>query len=243
MMTREQYYQALESNFGTRNSRIIGFKNKKTSLGLKYGWVTGTIAFTPGVLCPSEQSCHKVCIGRYGSSSYPKAILGRKKKTDLFLRDPALFISMFEYELHVITKKLWNSKYRLAMRINAFSDVEWFLYEQMMDIIRDNPDVQFYDYTARAITITKHLLGELPKNYDVTFSRKANNWPICKWVLESGGKVAAVFRGTRPKKYQGFPVVDGNKHDLTFKHPAGSIIGLKAKGLARFDKTGFVIDV
>jgi hypothetical protein len=36
--------------------------------------------------------------------------------------------------------------------------------------------------------------------------------------------------------------VDGDKDDLRFLDPQGVIVGLKAKGDAKHDDTGFVID-
>ena len=37
-------------------------------------------------------------------------------------------------------------------------------------------------------------------------------------------------------------VVDGDEHDLRFLDPAGAVVYLKAKGPARHDRTGFVLD-
>ena len=39
------------------------------------------------------------------------------------------------------------------------------------------------------------------------------------------------------------PVINGDKTDMRFKDPVGVIVGLKAKGKARKDTSGFVIDV
>jgi hypothetical protein len=56
---------------------------------------------------------------------------------------------------------------------------------------------------------------------------------------------AAVFKGPSkglPRAYKGFPVIDGDLHDLRFLDPHGVIVGLKAKGKAVYDQSGFVID-
>jgi hypothetical protein len=86
----------------------------------------------------------------------------------------------------------------------------------------------------------------MPANYDLTLSFSGQNWDKCERALTDGGKVAAVFGGlgrTRPMpaEYRGFPVVDGDETDLTFSRPAGSILGLRAKGKAKADRSGFVI--
>ena len=63
-----------------------------------------------------------------------------------------------------------------------------------------------------------------------------------KTILELGGNVAVVFRGSLPKTYLGYPVVNGDEHDLRFKDPKGVIVGLVEKGLAKEDETGFVVE-
>ena len=57
-----------------------------------------------------------------------------------------------------------------------------------------------------------------------------------------GGNVSAVFRKEVPKKYNGFKVIDADETDLRFTDPHNVICGLKAKGQARTDYSGFVLD-
>jgi len=45
-----------------------------------------------------------------------------------------------------------------------------------------------------------------------------------------------------PKNYMGFKVYNADKTDLRFKDPKNVIAGLYAKGKARHDTSGFVID-
>jgi hypothetical protein len=54
--------------------------------------------------------------------------------------------------------------------------------------------------------------------------------------------MAVVFRGELPETFRGLPVIDGDKDDLRFLDPKGVVVGLKAKGSAKHDKSGFVID-
>jgi hypothetical protein len=51
--------------------------------------------------------------------------------------------------------------------------------------------------------------------------------------------VAVVF-DKLPETYMGRPVNDADEHDLRFLDPQGTIAGLKAKGRAKKDTTGFV---
>ena len=58
-----------------------------------------------------------------------------------------------------------------------------------------------------------------------------------------GINVAVVFRNAElPDKWLGIKVINGDKHDLRFKDAKGCIVGLKAKGKAKKDKSGFVVD-
>jgi hypothetical protein len=46
-----------------------------------------------------------------------------------------------------------------------------------------------------------------------------------------------------PKAWQGKTVIDGDEHDARYDDPQGVIVGLRAKGQAINDTTGFVVAV
>ena len=117
-----------------------------------------------------------------------------------------------------------------AVRLNVFSDIPW---ERFLDLDRF-PDIQFYDYTKVAAR-----LGRTPANYYLTFSRSENNEPQARQSLAKGFNVAVPFRDP-PARFLGHPVIDGDTHDYRFLDPKGVIVGLKPKGLAWHDTTGFV---
>ena len=50
-----------------------------------------------------------------------------------------------------------------------------------------------------------------------------------------------VFRNELPTHWNGFPVINGDENDLRFLDPKGVVVGLKAKGKAKTDTTGFVV--
>ncbi len=68
-----------------------------------------------------------------------------------------------------------------------------------------------------------------------------NNHIAAKKWLGRGGNVAVVFRGQQPEEFWGHKVVSGDNDDLRFLDPTPAIVGLKAKGKAQTDTTGFVI--
>jgi hypothetical protein len=82
-------------------------------------------------------------------------------------------------------------------------------------------------------------------NYHLTFSYSENNAVDCLECLEHGINVAMVFDTKRgqplPKTWCNYKVIDGDLSDLRFKDPKGVIVGLRAKGRAKKDCTGFVV--
>lgn len=127
---------------------------------------------------------------------------------------------------------------KIAFRLNVLSDLPWYNIVDM----EKHSDISFYDYTPNLKRMIQFLNGELPKNYHLTFSRKENNQAQCELVLAMGGNVAVVF-DKLPQTYLGKPVIDGDETDLRFLDPKGVIVGLKAKGKAKNDTSGFVVKV
>jgi hypothetical protein len=102
------------------------------------------------------------------------------------------------------------------------------------------PAVQFYDYTKSERRMFDFLLGKMPANYHMTFSRSENNEASCARVLALKGNVAAVF-SKLPKRFLGVLVVSGDDSDLRFLDPAGVVVGLTPKGKAKKSTGGFVV--
>ena len=86
------------------------------------------------------------------------------------------------------------------------------------------------------------MFAYLPANYHLTFSRSEKNDADVLPLLRAGKQVAVVFAGkTLPTLYQGYRVIDGDRHDARFLDLRGVVIGLRAKGKAKHDTTGFVV--
>ena len=93
------------------------------------------------------------------------------------------------------------------------------------------------------IAIRLNGTSDLPGNYHLTFSRSETNDGTAFGLSKLfGGNVAIVFSGEFPKKHYGRKVINGDLDDLRFLDPARCIVGLKAKGKAKKDESGFVID-
>ena len=129
-----------------------------------------------------------------------------------------------------------------AARLNGSSDIAW--EERHPDIFHEFPQIQFYDYTKIPARVERFLgirnRGSWPKNYHLTFSADAGYDRQAKRIIEHGGTVTVVFWPELADSWNGFPVIDGDRHDARFLDPQGCVVGLRAKGTAKKDASGFV---
>lgn len=132
----------------------------------------------------------------------------------------------------VVDKKLARKLSKLMAR-----DIAAGNYRSVMVLF---PEIQFVDYTK----IHQRFDRELPKNYYLTFSRSETNESKAIELLARGVNVAIVF-DVLPETWNGYAVIDGDKHDLRHLDPRGDrgfVIGLLPKGRkAKRDKSGFVV--
>lgn len=152
-------------------------------------------------------------------------------------------MSMLWKEITAGIKKAARNEMRPCFRLNLTSDLPWEKIKfNDQSVFEAFPNVQFYDYCKSPERMTKFLAGEMPANYHLTFSRSEENGDVALAFLKSGGNVAMVFRKSLPSSYFGHEVIDGDETDLRFLDGKGKIIGLKEKGLAKKDLSGFVLE-
>jgi hypothetical protein len=124
------------------------------------------------------------------------------------------------------------------VRLNTTSDISWENY----NLFEKFPMLQFYDYTKIQKRALKFARGEYPANYHLTYSLNEDNYDKAVEVLNEGGNIAVVFRKDLPQTFMGKKVVNGDLHDLRYLDPKNVVVGLKAKGKAKTDYSGFVMD-
>lgn len=213
--------------------------NGKLAKANSLGWTGAGIALRPhtlaglGNLCPrSTAGCRERCIGVGSLNNMPLNIRAQTIRADLFLNHPKVFERMLEYELDCILIKAKNKR-KVAIRLNVQSDCIRVYHTMAL-----YPQVQFYDYTK----LPEVIRSPRPKNYHLTFSRSEKNEAECINMLREGVSVAVPFSGNLPKTWHGYRVVNGDAHDLTFLHPAGSVIGLRPKNHATKENSrGFIV--
>lgn len=166
----------------------------------------------------------------------------RIEKTRRFVQEQEEFFSDLVKDISSLITKAQKEGKIPCVRLNGTSDIEWEKHRfQGLTIFQRFPNVTFYDYTKNKRRMVDSLSNHSwPMNYSLTFSRSESNQKACEEVLALGGNVAAVFRVVPPESF-GVPVVDGDLSDLRFLDPAGVVVGLKAKGKAKKDLSGFVL--
>jgi hypothetical protein len=188
-------------------------------------------------VCPkSSEGCRAACLFPAGRGVFFNVQNARVKKTKWYFEDRRGFLSQLATDIHKFVKRCNKLGKRPAIRLNGTSDILW----EKTGIFSLFPEVQFYDYTK----IAQRFYWQRPSNYHLTFSLHENNLKDAEKILENNlGNVAVVFKGQIPAQFLNREVVNGDETDLRFLDKSGVIVGLTAKGKARKDKTGFVVDV
>lgn len=201
---------------------------------------------TPGIFCPSATSgCLRSCLGHSsGRMQMPTHAAARDRRAAQYLENPSLFMARLTLELAEHYQDAIRQNLRPAVRLNASSDLPWETTHP--ELFGQFPQIQFFDYTkvpSRMENYIRQANGNRswPKNYYLTFSATPENRPLAQSFLKRGHNVTAVFWPELPQALWEFPVIDGDLHDARFLDPQGVVVGLRAKGLAQVDLTGFTI--
>lgn len=247
---------------------LLNSGNSKTRKGEKKGFTTYGLHLAPDKLsgfnvCQDASiGCSNACLNTAGRGAMNSVQKARIKKTLFFFKDKQKFLAELWAEVSKSIKSASRKGMTPCFRLNLTSDLPWEKIKfDGKNIFEAFPLVTFYDYTKSVERMTAFLSSQtvpqtwagnmawvaqggrdFPKNYHLTFSRSETNGEIALSFLESGGNVAMVFRHRLPTSYLGFEVVDGDETDLRFLDGSGKIIGLKEKGLAKKDETGFVLE-
>jgi len=154
------------------------------------------------------------------------------------MQDRAGFLKQLFKELVNFEKWCTKNSYIPVCRLNTTSDISWEIFE----IFSQFPKINFYDYTKIQKRALKFAGGEYPPNYHLTYSLNEDNYDKAMEVLARGGNVAVVFRKELPQTFKGYKVINGDEHDLRLLDEKNVVVGLKAKGKAKTDTSGFVMN-
>lgn len=226
--------------------KLLTTQNYKTTKGEKLGIMTGILYLAPAKIsgyevCPRRsEGCTKSCLYSAGRGAFNTVQKSRVAKTKMFFEQRDAFVDQLRKDIKSLVNKASKQNMVPAIRLNGTSDIEW----TRLGIVEEFPDVQFYDYTKVLNRVTK----ERPSNYHITFSKNESNEVECLAAIKAGVNVAVVFDTKKgedlPETWNGAPVYDGDDTDVRFLDPKGGyVIGLRAKGKARKDQTGFVVKI
>jgi hypothetical protein len=229
---------------------LLTVGNPKLLKGEKLGYLSSVLHFAPANLsgkevCPKRtKGCTDACLNTAGRGGMFKKgettnviQQARIRKTKYFFENRAAFFSELINDIVKTIKKAQKQNLIPVFRLNGTSDLSWEKYEILegRNIFQMFPQVQFYDYTK----INNRKVSHIP-NYHLTFSAADGNDMDVRIAISNGMNVAVVFHNV-PETYLGRPVINGDETDLRFLDPKGVIVGLKAKGKAKKDTTGFVV--
>jgi hypothetical protein len=230
---------------------LLTVGNPKLLKGQAQGYLSSVLHLAPYTLsgkntCPkATPGCAAACLNTAGRGGIMKKgestnviQQARIRKTKAFFENRTEFMSKLLKDINNTIKYAEKKGLTPVFRLNGTSDLAWEKYEILegRNIFQMFPDVQFYDYTKIVGRKVSHI-----KNYHLTFSNADGNINDVLKAKAAGMNIAVVFRKELPKQYLGMPVINGDDTDLRFLDPKGVIVGLKAKGKAKKDESGFVV--
>lgn len=193
-------------------------------------------------LCPfASDGCKKSCLYSAGRGKFSNVQQSRINKSKFWGYNREAFYIQLANELLNIHDKAAKKDVKIAIRLNGTSDIDHlYLLERYSGINFLDPfynNLLFYDYTKNP----NHISRYKNTSYKITFSRSESNEAEAMQILKNGGNVAVVFTDELPQFWNGYPVINGDQTDLRYFDPSNVVVGLKAKGDAKKDKTGFVV--
>jgi len=226
--------------------KLLSTANPKIQKGTARGYLSFILHLAPSTLsghnvCPkATPGCIASCLNTAGRGGMFKRgentntiQRARIRKTELFYTDRTTFFNYLTQDIQKATAMAKRLGLKPVFRLNGTSDLAWEKYEVNgtgLNIFQIFPEVQFYDYTKVLGRKVFHL-----SNYHLTFSRAESNDKDVAKALAQGLNVATVYDEIPEGMYS------ADEDDLRFLDPRVGTIGLKAKGRAKKDYSGFVI--
>ena len=225
--------------------KLLSTANPKIQKGTKLGYLSFILHLAPADLsgretCPKRTvGCTAACLNTAGRGGMFKRgentnmiQKARIRKTQYFFNARQDFMLDLKRDIEKAVKMAGKLGLIPVFRSNGTSDLSWEKYDMLpgMNVFEVFAGIQFYDYTKVLGRKVKHI-----ENYHLTFSKADGNDADVAKALAQGMSVVAVY----DEIPQGVPSAD--ETDLRFLDPKGIMLGLKAKGRAKKDYSGFVI--
>ena len=221
-------------------------QNAKTVKGNSIGYLTGILYLAPSDIsgynvCPMAKvaKCERTCLYYSGMGAFSNVQKARIEKTKYFHEDTQTFMQELAGDISSLIRKAKKLNLTPTVRLNGTSDIRWenIPVNGFNNIMEMFPNIQFYDYTK--IPNRKNI----PSNYHLTLSY-SNVEEYKRHIMKANPDInlAVVFKKELPITFMGRKVIDGDKHDVRFIDQKNVVVGLKAKGKAKYDND-FVVNV
>lgn len=177
-------------------------------------------------VCPrSTESCREACVVAHSANGeLPRSQRARLARTLFTLFRPADALALTASALDKL--RIRHGRRNARWRVNISDDIRWELLAPGL-----------FAVAPRAYTYTKWNPAERPGRPGLRIVYSASEHTTGDAVVnacKNDQRVAVVFdvrkRLPLPATWHGVPVVDGDKTDDLYRHPAGAIVGLRAKG-------------
>lgn len=225
--------------------KLLSTANPKIQKGTAKGYLSFILHLAPADLsgrevCPKRtKGCTDACLNTAGRGGMFKRgettnviQKARIRKTEYFFNDREAFMEDLVTDIMKAVNFARRKGLKPVFRLNGTSDLSWEKYPTRYgakNIFDQFPTLQFYDYTK----VLGRKVKDIP-NYHLTFSAADGNDSDVAEALLQGMSVATVFDQIPAGVYS------ADEDDLRFLDPRGIVLGLKAKGKAKKDTTGFV---
>ncbi len=227
-----QYFGSVGSNPKTVKS------DKKTKYLTYICYLAPSTQSGYNVCAMASPGCANACLYSAGRGATRTVKEARIKRTRFWVEHPNEFKACIFDEISKHVKRCKKLGKKPAVRLNGTSDIVW--ERQFPEIFQWFTDVQYYEYTK---IWPRMLQGwQKPRNLHLTLSRSETNQSFVDRVLQNNPRanVTVVF-DKLPKRWMGRRVINGDDYDARFLDPKGVIVGLKQKGQAWRDQSGFVV--
>ena len=225
--------------------KLLSTANPKIQKGTEKGYLSFILHLAPATLsghevCPKRtKGCTDACLNLAGRGGMFKRgettnviQKARIRKTEYFFNDREAFMEDLVTDIMKAVNFARRKGLKPVFRLNGTSDLSWEKYPTRYgakNIFDQFPTLQFYDYTK----VLGRKIADIP-NYHLTFSAADGNDADVQKALAQGMNVTVVYDKIPAGVYS------ADEDDLRFLDPKVGIIGLKAKGRAKKDTTGFV---
>lgn len=249
----------------------LSASNPKVIKGQKRGVLTGVQHLLPATeyprlaaargeatevrtLCPFAGACASPCLNTAGRGGIPmdryagtvfsnNVQHGRYTRTRRYDTERASYLAALMRDMDRIKAAATAADMDAAVRLNGTSDIDWEREHPEVVAHAATRGVRLYDYTKDAARVRRG--GYIHQTYSL--DRGAARELEALRLLRDGFNVAVVFNVKRgramPAWWRNFPVIDGDETDLRYTDPRGGVVvGLRAKGKAVGDRSGFVRD-